>query len=86
MLSLLMLIYVMILIILGPRVTNIVLAGNPVPLGTVLATPALVYLALSTYNTEFVALAVSMMDLVQKEFLLSKWLSFGLSALLFRLG
>jgi len=44
------------------------------------------YLALSTYNTEFVALAVSMMNLVQREFLLCEWSSFGLSALLFRLG
>jgi len=43
------------------------------------------YLALSTYNTEFVALAVSMMNLVQREFLLYERL-FELSALLFRLG
>jgi len=32
------------------------------------------------------ALAVSTMNLVQKECLLCEWLSFGLSALLFRLG
>jgi len=41
--------------------------------------------AFSTYNTEFVALAVSAMNLVQREFLLYEWLSFGPSALLFRL-
>jgi len=45
-----------------------------------------VYLALSTYNSEFVALEISTMNLVQKEFYLCKWLSFGLSALLSRLG
>jgi len=45
-----------------------------------------VYLALSTYNTAFVALTVSTMNLVQREFLLCEWSSFWLSALLFRLG
>jgi len=70
----------------GPQVTNVMLAGDPMPPGTVLVNPGLVYLALSTYNTEFVALAVSMMNLVEKVFLLCEWLSFGLSALLFRLG
>jgi len=35
---------------------------------------------------EFVAPAVSTMNLVQMEFLLCEWSSFGLSALLFRLG
>jgi len=42
-----------------------------------------VYPALFTYNTEFVALAASMMNLVQREFLLCEWSLFGLSALLF---
>jgi len=42
--------------------------------------------ALSTYNTEFVALAVSTMNLIEWEFLLCEWSSFGLSTLLFRLG
>jgi len=45
-----------------------------------------VYLALSAYNTQFVAPAVSTMNLVEWEFLLCEWLPFGLSALLFRLG
>jgi len=45
-----------------------------------------VYLALSTNNTEFVTLAVSTMNLVHREFLLCVWLSFEPSALLFRLG
>ena len=41
-----MLTYVMILIIYamfktGPRVTNVVFAGDPVPAGTVLVTPAI---------------------------------------------
>jgi len=43
------------------------------------------YLNLSTYNIEFVVLAVSTMNLVQKDFLLYEWSSFGLSTLLFRL-
>jgi len=33
-----------------------------------------------------VALAVSTMNLVQREILMCEWSSFGLSALLFRLG
>jgi len=45
-----------------------------------------VYLALSTYNTYFVALAVITVNLVQGELLLCERLSFGLTALLFRLG
>jgi len=45
-----------------------------------------VYLALSTYDIEFVALGVSTMNLDQREFLLCEWSLFGLSALLFRLG
>jgi len=45
-----------------------------------------VYLALSNYNIEFVALAVSTMHLVEWEFLLCEWSPFGFSALLFRLG
>jgi len=45
-----------------------------------------VYLALPTYNTEFVALAISTMNLVEREFLLCEWSSFWLSALLFRMG
>jgi len=44
------------------------------------------HLALSTDNTEFVALALGTMNLVEWEFLLCEWLLFGLSALLFRLG
>jgi len=36
-----------------------------------------VYPALSTYNTEFVALAVGTMKLVEWEFLLCGWWSFG---------
>jgi len=44
-----------------------------------------VYLALSTYNTAFVALTVGTMNLVQREFMLCEWSSFGLSALLFGL-
>jgi len=38
-----------------------------------------VYLAFSTYNTEFMALVISTMNLVQREFLLCEWSSFGLS-------
>ena len=38
------------------------------------------YPALSTYNIEFVTLAVGTMKLVEREFLLCKWSSFGLSA------
>jgi len=40
---------------------------------------------LFTYNTAFVALAVSTMNLVQREFLLCEWLSFGISTWLFKL-
>jgi len=45
-----------------------------------------VHLVLSTYNTEFLALALGTMNLVEWEFLLCEWSSFVLSALLFRLG
>jgi len=45
-----------------------------------------VYLTLFTYNIEFVALALGTMNLVEREFLLCEWSSFGLSALLFWLG
>jgi len=45
-----------------------------------------VYLALSSYNTEFVALVVRTMNVVQREHLLCEWSLFVLSALLFRLG
>jgi len=44
------------------------------------------YPILSTFNTEFVALAVGTMNLDQREFLLCEWSSFGLSTFLFRLG
>jgi len=37
-----------------------------------------VYLALSNYNTEFVELALSAMNLVQREFLLYEWFRLGL--------
>ena len=39
-----------------------------------------VYPALSINNTEFVALAIDMMNLAEWEFLLCEWSSFGLSA------
>jgi len=45
-----------------------------------------VYLALSTYSSDFVALVVSTLNPIQRDFLLCEWLSLGLSALLFRLG
>jgi len=41
---------------------------------------------LYTYNTEFVALALGTMNLIEWEFLLCEWSLFGLSALLFQLG
>jgi len=51
--------------------------GGKAPLSLPLPTP--MYLALSTYNTEFVALAVSTMNMDEWEFLLCKWSPFGLS-------
>jgi len=45
-----------------------------------------VYVALSTHNTEFVEPALGTMNLVESELLLCEWSSFGLTALLFRLG
>jgi len=45
-----------------------------------------IWLCPSTYNTEFVALAVDTINLVKWEFLLCEWSLSWLSALLFRLG
>jgi len=41
---------------------------------------------MSINNTEFVALAIDTVNLVEWEFLLCEWSSFGLSAFLFQLG
>jgi len=43
-------------------------------------------MALSTYNTEFVSLALGTMNMVEWKFLLCEWSLFGISALSFRLG
>jgi len=44
-----------------------------------------VYLAMSTYNTEFVAIALGTMNLVVWEFTLCEWSLFGFTALFFPL-